>query len=80
MHHRGVRPAHGEGRYRNDHGGKLAQPELQVALLRKLLSGEIRTRPRGNQTQHKRFSEELQAVLDRYHARQSTRPRSLPSS
>jgi len=53
-------------------GARLTQPELQVALLRKLLRGEIRTRLAANQTMNKRFSDELQAVLDRYHAKQIT--------
>ncbi|MCW3000651.1 MAG: type site-specific deoxyribonuclease, HsdR family [Solirubrobacterales bacterium] len=56
----------------DDIGSKLKKPELQVALLKKLLAGEIRTRLRANQTQHKRFSDELQAVLDRYHTKQLT--------
>ena len=56
----------------DDIGAKLTQPELQVALLRKLLRGEIRTRLAANQTMNKRFSDELQAVLDRYHAKQIT--------
>jgi len=51
---------------------KLTQPELQVALLKKLLAGEIRTRLGANRTQSKRFSDELQAVLDRYHGKQLT--------
>jgi type I restriction enzyme R subunit len=51
---------------------RLSRPELQVALLRKLLSGEIRTRLAANRTQSKRFSDELQAVLDRYHVKQLT--------
>jgi type I restriction enzyme R subunit len=56
----------------DDIGGRLAKPELQVALLRKLLRGGIRTRLAGNRTMNKRFSDELQAVLDRYHAKQIT--------
>lgn len=56
----------------DDVGGRLTQPELQVALLRKLLRGEIRTRLAANRTQTKRFSDELQAVLERYHAKQIT--------
>ena len=51
---------------------RLSRPELQVALLRKLLHGEIRTRLAANRTQSKRFSDELQAVLDRYHLKQLT--------
>ncbi len=51
---------------------KLTRPETQVALLRKLLNGEIRGRFASNRTQSKRFSDELQAVLDRYHAKQLT--------
>ena len=53
-------------------GTKVAKPELQVALLKKLLNGEVRARLRTNQTQAKQFSEELQAVLARYDARQLT--------
>ena len=56
----------------DDIGAKLTQPELQVALLRKLLRGEIRSRLAGNRTMNKRFSDELQGVLDRYHAKQIT--------
>jgi len=56
----------------DDIGARVQQPELQAALLRKLLSGEIRTRLAGNRTQRKRFSDELQAVLDCYHSRQLT--------
>jgi type I restriction enzyme R subunit len=51
---------------------RLSRPELQVALLRKLLNGEIRTRLAANRTQSKRFSDELQAVLDRHHVKQLT--------
>ena len=51
---------------------KLTHPETQVALLRKLLNGEIRTKLGSNRTQSKRFTDELQAVLDRYHAKQLT--------
>jgi type I restriction enzyme R subunit len=51
---------------------RLSRPELQVALLKKLLNGEIRTRLAANRTQSKRFSDELQAVLDRYHVKQLT--------
>ena len=56
----------------DDIGSRLRHPELQMALLRKLLAGEIRTRLGANRTQSKRFSEELQAVLDRYHTKQLT--------
>ena len=56
----------------DDIGSKLAQPELQVALLRKLLRGEIATRLAANRTQSKRFSDELQKILDRYHNKQLT--------
>jgi len=56
----------------DDIGIRLTSPELQVALLRKLLSGEISTRLRANRTQSKRFSDELQALLDRYHGKQLT--------
>ena len=56
----------------DDIGTRLKEPDLQVALLRKLLNGEIRTRLAANRTQSKRFSDELQAVLDRYHVKQLT--------
>lgn len=54
----------------DDISSKLTRPELQVALLKKLLAGEIRTRFGANRTQHKRFSDELEAVLARYDAKQ----------
>ena len=53
-------------------GSKIEQPELHVALLRKLLDGQIRARLSSNRTQHKRFSEELAALISRYHERQIT--------
>lgn len=53
-------------------GTRVERPNLQVALLRKLLDGEIRVRLSANRTQASRFSERLQAVLDRYEARQLT--------
>lgn len=53
-------------------GTKVEQPELQVALLRKLLAGEIRTRLASNRTQQKHFSDELRSALDRYSAAQLT--------
>jgi len=53
-------------------GTKVSKPELQVALLKKLLQGEVRARIKTNQTQAKQFSEELRAVLARYDARQLT--------
>jgi type I restriction enzyme, R subunit len=53
-------------------GTKVAKPELQVALLKKLLDGEVRARLRTNRTQAKQFSEELQAVLTRYNKGQLT--------
>jgi len=56
----------------DDIGARLERPELQVALLKKLLAGEIRVRLAANRTQHKRFSDELQAVLDRYSTQQIT--------
>ncbi len=51
---------------------KVEQPELQVALLRKLLAGEIHTRLASNKTQQKHFSEELRSALNRYSAAQLT--------
>ncbi len=56
----------------DDVTAKLARPELQVALMKKLLRGEIRTRLAGNRVQHKRFSDEIASVLARYDARQIT--------
>ncbi|HZV74432.1 MAG TPA: type I restriction endonuclease subunit R [Conexibacter sp.] len=56
----------------DDIGGRLERPELEIALLRKLLSGQIRARLSANRTQHKRFSEELAAVLARYNEQQMT--------
>ena len=53
-------------------GKRVERPNLQVALLRKLLDGEIRTRLAANRVQAGRFSERLQAVLARYEARQLT--------
>jgi type I restriction enzyme R subunit len=53
-------------------GTRVTQPELQIALLRKLLNNEVRVRLRANQTQAKHFSEALAAVLARYDARQIT--------
>lgn len=51
---------------------KVPQPNLQLALLRKLLDGEIRTHLAGNVTQRKHFSEELNAAIARYTAGQRT--------
>lgn len=43
-----------------------------MALLRKLLAGEISTRLASNKTQQKHFSDELRGALDRYSASQLT--------
>lgn len=43
-----------------------------MALLKKLLEGEVRVRLRANRTQAKQFSEQLREVLGRYDARQLT--------
>jgi len=51
---------------------KVERPELQLALLRKLLAGEISTRLASNKTQQKHFSDELRGALDRYSASQLT--------
>jgi len=51
---------------------KVERPELQLALLRKLLAGEISTRLSSNKTQQKHFSDELRGALDRYSASQLT--------
>jgi type I restriction enzyme, R subunit len=56
----------------DDVGARLTRPELQIALLRKLLTGQIRARLGVNRAQHKRFSDELSALLTRYLARQIT--------
>jgi type I restriction enzyme R subunit len=56
----------------DDVASRLTRPELQVALMKKLLNGEIRTRLAGNRVQHKRFSDEVAAVLARYEAKQIT--------
>ncbi len=53
-------------------GTKVERPELQIALLRKLLAGEIATRLASNTTQQKVFSDELRAALYRYTASQLT--------
>ena len=53
-------------------GTKVSRPELQVALLRKLLNGEIRTRLGANRTQAALFSEKLREVLAKYSAKQLT--------
>jgi hypothetical protein len=50
----------------------LKQPALGVEILKKILSDEIRVRSRTNRMQAKLFSDQLQAVLDRYEARQIT--------
>ena len=47
-------------------------PNVQVRLLEKLLNDEIRSRARTSQTQAKVFSEEVQAVLQRYELKQLT--------
>ena len=56
----------------DDIGGRLRRPELEIALLKKLLSGQIRARLSANRTQHKRFSDELAALLARYNEQQIT--------
>ena len=48
----------------------ISEPVLGIELLKKILRDEIRVRGRTNQMQAKLFGEELQAVLDRYEARQ----------
>ncbi|MDO8184769.1 type I restriction endonuclease subunit R [Conexibacter sp. JD483] len=54
----------------DDLGAKVRRPELQIALLKKLLAGQIRARLSTNRTQHKRFSDELGALLSRYNEQQ----------
>lgn len=51
---------------------RISQPDLQIALLRKLINNEVRVRLHSNRTQAKKFSEALQGVLARYDARQIT--------
>jgi type I restriction enzyme R subunit len=50
----------------------LAEPVVVVALLKRILSDEIRVRRRSNQMQAKLFSDRLNEVLQRYDARQIT--------
>jgi type I restriction enzyme R subunit len=50
----------------------LAEPVVVVALLKRILSDEIRVRRRSNQMQAKLFSDRLHEVLQRYEARQIT--------
>jgi type I restriction enzyme R subunit len=50
----------------------LAEPVVGVALLRRILTDEIRVRSRSNQMQARLFSEQLHEVLARYEARQIT--------
>ncbi len=59
-------------KFLDDLGAKIRRPELQVALLRKLLNGQIRARLSANRAQHKRFSDELAALLVRYNEQQIT--------
>jgi type I restriction enzyme R subunit len=61
----------------DDIGTRVKRPELQVALMRKLVEGQIRTRFAANRTQHKRFSDELAALLARYNVRQITSAEAL---
>jgi len=51
---------------------RISQPDLQVALLRKLLRGEVRARGAANQMQAKLFGERLDDALARYANRQLT--------
>jgi len=50
----------------------LAEPVVGVALLKRILSDEIRVRSRSNQMQARLFGEQLHEVLARYEARQIT--------
>jgi type I restriction enzyme, R subunit len=52
--------------------GLAEQPGLGVALLKKILSDEIRVRAKTNRMQAKLFSDKLEAALARYAARQLT--------
>jgi type I restriction enzyme, R subunit len=49
---------------------RIAEPPLAIALLRRLLNDEIRSRGHRNQMQAKLFGDELEAVLARYRNRQ----------
>jgi type I restriction enzyme R subunit len=49
---------------------KTEHPNIQIRLLEKLLKGEIRGRARTSQAQAKIFSDQIEAVLRRYDARQ----------
>ena len=51
---------------------RISQQDLQVALLRRILRGEIKARSRVNQMQAKLFSERLEEMLARYANRQIT--------
>jgi len=49
---------------------RVSQPDLQVALLRKLLRDEVKARGRANHRQAKLFGDQLNDVLARYQNRQ----------
>jgi type I restriction enzyme R subunit len=49
---------------------KIEHPNIQIRLLEKLLKGEVRSRNPTSQAQAKIFSEQIQALLSRYDARQ----------
>jgi len=51
---------------------RLTEPVVGVALLKRILTDEIRIRGRSNQMQAKLFGEQLHEVLQRYEARQIT--------
>jgi type I restriction enzyme R subunit len=51
---------------------RISQPDLQVALLRKLLRGEIKARGGANRMQAKLFGDQLDDALTRYANRQLT--------
>jgi type I restriction enzyme R subunit len=50
----------------------IKQPNVQVALLRKLLNDELKARMRSNRIQAKQFSDEIEAVIGRYQQKQLT--------
>jgi type I restriction enzyme R subunit len=52
--------------------GGIEQPNLQVALLRKLIDGQIRARVRSNNMQAKQFSEQVEKLLLAYENKQLT--------
>lgn len=52
--------------------GDAERPNLQVALLKRLIDGQIRARGRSNALQGRRFSEQIRRLLFAYESRQLT--------